>query len=355
MGRAQVSFRRIVFVGFLGIILVACAADSTWFSESPIRSQEAQLTVLCGAQEAWCQAMIGAFQKATGIPTRYQRMSGGEALAHIRASQTNPEFDVWHGSPVDGYVAAKNEGLLEPYRSPNAEIIPTQVKDQDGIWTGVYVAALGFCSNQRVLREINVPMPTSWQDLLNPKLKGQIAMAHPATSGTAFEALWTVVTLNHMDVDRAFIYLRQLHNNILQYPKTGSAPGVMAGRGEVATAIISSYDCIMFNEQGMKDLVVSFPKEGTGYEVGAIAILKGTRNLQAAKKYVDWSLSIQAQEIPPTIQMYQVPTNPLATVSPKSPRVSEIPLVDYDFEKSGAQKKVLTERFDAEVASEPRQ
>ncbi len=344
-----------------GIILAAALSACLGTPAGPALAPEPsgngdnRLTVLCGAQETWCQAMTHAFQAVTGIATTYRRLSGGEALADLRATRSNPEFDVWHGSIADGYAAAKDEGLLEPYVPPIARQIPERVKDKDGAWTGVYVSALGFCSNRQVLDELGVPVPTSWQNLLNSKLKRQIAMAHPATSGTAFMALWTIVSLNHSDLDQAFDYLRKLHNNILQYPKTGSAPGMMAGRGEVATAIISSYDCILFNEQGMRDLVLSFPKEGTGYEIGGVAIVKGAKHLEAAKKYVAWSLTAAAQEIPPTVQIYQLPTNPMAVVSPKSPKLSEIKLVDYDFVQSGAQKRALTERFDAQVASEPRQ
>ena len=299
--------------------------------------------------------MTKAFQSASGIQTRYQRLSSGEALARIRASKGNQEFDVWHGGPADGYAAAKAEGLLEPYVPPIASQIPAQLKDKDGAWTGVYVGALGFCSNTSVLNQLGVAVPTAWDDLLNPKLKGQIAMSHPATSGTAFTAFWTVVTLNHFDLDQSFAYFKKLHNNILQYPKTGSAPGPMAGRGEVATAIIFAHDCVMFNEQGMKDLTVSFPSEGTGYEIGGVAIIQGARNPAAARQYVAWALTAEAQEIPPTVQSYQLPTNPRAAVSAKSPKLSEIKLVDYDFVRSGAQKNAITERFDAEIAPAPKQ
>lgn len=316
---------------------------------------EGKLTVLCGAQEDWCQAMTKAFQAETGIPTNYQRMSSGEALARIRAGKDNPEFDVWHGGPADGYMAAKNDGLLEPYVSPNAAQIPAQVKDKEGAWTGVYVGALGFCSNKDVLGRLGVGIPQSWEDLLDSKMKGQVAMAHPSTSGTSFTAFWTVVTLQNLDLDKAFGYFKRLHNNILQYTKTGSAPGQMAGRGEVASSIIFSHDCVKFNEEGMKSLVVSFPKEGTGYEVGGVAIIKGAQNLAAAKRYVDWTLTAKAQEIPPTVQSYQLPTNPAAKVSEKSVRLTEIKLVEYDFVKSAAQKKTITERFDAEVAPQPKQ
>jgi iron(III) transport system substrate-binding protein len=349
----------IIIVGLALVVLTsfalyACSGSPTFYGTKtpPMEVVGGKLTVLCGAQETWCQAMTKAFQAESGIQTNYQRMSSGEALARIRASKGNQEFDVWHGGPADGFMSAKGEDLLEPYVPQNAAQIPAQMKDKDGAWTGVYVGALGFCSNKSILKDLGLLPPTSWEDLLNPKLKGQVAMSHPALSGTAFTAFWTVVTLNNYDVDKAFAYFKKLHQNILQYPKTGSAPGEMAGRGEIATAIIFAHDCIMFSEQGMGDLEVTFPKEGTGYEIGGVAIIKGARNEEAAKKYLAWSLTAEAQEIPPTVQSYQMPTNLLATISPKSPKLSEIKLVNYDFVKSGALKNTLTERFDAEIAPE---
>src|SRR5690606_13759982 len=119
----------------------------------------------------------------------------GETVARLAAAKDNPEFDVWHGGPADGYGAAADQGLIEAYTSPNAAQIPDKYKNADGYWTGVYVGALGFCSNQKVLDDLGVAVPESWEDLLNPSLKGQVQSAHPSTSGTAFTTLWTQVAL----------------------------------------------------------------------------------------------------------------------------------------------------------------
>jgi len=320
---------------------------------TPVPKPE-KLNVVCGAFEEWCVAMAHAFEAKTGIKTSYVRMSSGEALARIRASKDNPEFDVWHGGPADAYIAAKNEGLLQAYVSPNAAQVPDNLKDPAGYWTGVYVGALGFCSNKDVLARLGVDVPKSWADLLNPKLKGQVAMAHPGTSGTAFTAFWTQVMLSNGDVDKAFEYFKKLHTNILQYTKSGTASGPMAGRGEIAVAIIFSHDCVKYNEQGMSSLVVSFPSEGTGYEIGGVAIVNGAKNPEAAKMYVDWALTAEAQEIGPTVKSYQLPTNPQAKVSAKSVKLSEVNLVTYDFEKAGANRKAIAERFEAEIAPRPK-
>ncbi|HBX80237.1 MAG TPA: iron ABC transporter substrate-binding protein, partial [Propionibacteriaceae bacterium] len=81
--------------------------------------------------------------------------------------------------------------------------IPENYRNADGYWTGVYVGVLGFCSNQTKLNSVGVPVPASWNALLDPKLSKNIGTAHPSTSGTAFTTLWTQVTLNNGDQDKA--------------------------------------------------------------------------------------------------------------------------------------------------------
>ena len=321
----------------------------------PAPAADTTLTVLCGVQEDWCQVMTRAFEEETDIKTSYVRLSSGEAAARLQASANAPEFSVWFGGPADAYVASAEAGLLEPYVSPNAAAIPDTYKDAGGTWTGAYVGALGFCSNQEVLDSLGVPVPDSWDDLLDPRLKGQVAISHPATSGTAFTTLWTEVTLNGGDVEQAFAYFRQLHNNVLQYTKSGITPGQMAGRGEVAVGIVFSHDCVKFNEEGMSSLVVSFPAEGTGYEIGGLAIIKGAPEPEAAKRWVDWALTPAAQELGPTVKSYQLPTNPDAAVSDKAVKLAEITLVDYDFVEAGKNRKALGERFDTEIAPAPKE
>ncbi|MEH0933198.1 ABC transporter substrate-binding protein [Micromonospora sp. CPCC 205558] len=310
--------------------------------------------VVCGATEDWCAATTEKFSKSTGVKADFVRLSSGEALARIKAGKGSPEFDVWYGGPADGYSAAGSEGLLEPYVSANAAVIPDAYKDATGLWTGVYVGALGFCSNTKVLAERGVAVPQSWADLLNPKLAKEIGMAHPSTSGTAYTALWTQVQLAGGDQTRSLEYMRKLHPNVLQYTKSGSAPAQMAARGEVAVGVIFSHDCVATVEAGFPDLQVSFPAEGTGYETGGVALVKGARNPVSGKKFVDWALTTEAQEIGPTVKAYQFPTHPDAKVSDKVVKLPSIKMVTYDATVAGQAKSALNKRFDAEVAQAPK-
>ncbi|MGW4499086.1 ABC transporter substrate-binding protein [Micromonospora sp. NPDC004336] len=310
--------------------------------------------VACGATEDWCAATTRRFSATTGLKADFVRLSSGEALARIKAGKGNAEFDVWYGGPADGYSAASAEGLLEPYVSPNAAAIPAKYKDPSGAWTGVYVGALGFCSNEKVLAEKGVPVPQSWADLLNPKLAKEVGIAHPSTSGTAYTALWTQVQLAGGDQARALEFMRKLHPNVLQYTKSGSAPAQMTARGEVAVGIIFSHDCVATIEAGFPDLKVTFPAEGSGYETGGVALVKGAKNPVSGKKFVDWALTTEAQEVGPTVKSYQFPTHPEAKVSEKVVKLDAIKLVDYDAVAAGEAKTALNKRFDAEVAQAPK-
>ena len=81
-------------------------------------------------------------------------MSSGDAAAALRDEKDDPQFSVWWGGSADGYVAAQADGLLEAYISPNAAAVPPQSKDAEGYWTGIYIGALGFCSNSEVLATV---------------------------------------------------------------------------------------------------------------------------------------------------------------------------------------------------------
>lgn len=313
-----------------------------------------KVVVACGATEEWCAAMTARFTKATGLDAEFVRLSSGETVARLQAGRANPEFDVWHGGPADGFVAADEQGLLDPYVSPDAGVISDRYKDPNGTWTGVYVGVLGFCNNSKVLAEKKVPAPRSWQDLLNPGLGKNVGLAHPSTSGTAYTMLWSQVALHGGDTGAALDYMKRLHPNVLQYSKSGIAPAQQAARGEVGVGIIFSHDCVATQEQGFRDLTVTFPAEGVGYEVGGVALVKGAHNPTSARRYIDWALTPGAQEIGPSVKSYQVPTNPQAKVSAKSVDLGTVTLVDYDVAAAGQAKKDLTKRFDAEVAQAPK-
>ncbi|OIO94457.1 MAG: hypothetical protein AUK03_06720 [Anaerolineae bacterium CG2_30_64_16] len=329
----------VALVVLLGMLVAGCA---------PAQKASTEINVLCTPQEEWCQGMKQEFEAKTGITVNYVRMSSGESLARIRAEKDNPQFDIWWGGPIDSFVAAKGEGLLQPYNSPNFKNLLDQkkYKDADNQWVGIYVGTLGFATNKDWLAaHPGTKAPTSWDDLLKPEFKGQLMVAHPSTSGTSYTALATVLQIRGQDAGWA--YLKQYAGQMLQFTKSGAAPAKFAGQGEAAVAIVFSHDIVHEIDDNGLPLELTFPAEGTGYEIGGMGILKGAKHLDAAQKWFDWAISAEAQALGPKYHAYQAPT--VSGVQLSHPELLQVNLIDYDFQWAGEHKKEYVDKFTNEI------
>lgn len=334
------------FALLLSVVLVLSACQPG----GPAAVEDQELNVLCTPQEEWCQGMKQEFEAKYNITVHYVRMSAGEALARLQTEKDNPQFDVWWGGPIDTYIAGKDAGVLEAYESPNFKNLRDQklYKDPDNFWAGIYVGSLGFATNQDWLdAHPGVSAPESWDDLLKPEFKGQIMVAHPSTSGTSYTAIATVLQIKGEEA--GWEYLRKYHEQIAQYTKSGAAPAKFVGQGEAAVAIVFSHDIVNEIENNKLPLVLTFPKEGTGYEIGGMAIVKGAKHPQAARLWFDWALTAEAQALGPKYKAYQAPT--VNGVELSHPELLEVNLIDYDFDWAGSHKTEFVDRYTNELAS----
>ncbi|MGF6906233.1 ABC transporter substrate-binding protein [Fusobacterium sp. PH5-44] len=318
---------------------------------STLLANNESLLIYAGVLEDFAVETTKQFEKETGIKTQFVRMSSGETLARIKAERNNMTASVWFGGPVDAYVAANADGLLEPYISPEAANIPEKFKDSTGLWTGAYVGYLGFVGNKKLLAEIKADMPTSWADLLKPEFKGEIVTAHPGSSGTAFTMLATIVQM--MGEEKGMEYMTKLNDQVKQYTKSGTAPGRMVGMGEYAVGITFLHDAIKYRKEGYEDIIITAPSEGTGFEIGGVALLKNSPNQEAAKKFIDWVLSKKGQEIGQSVGSFQFLTNSTANPPEDAKEIADSKLIDYDFDWAGKNRNDLLEKFNNATKTTP--
>jgi ABC-type Fe3+ transport system, periplasmic component len=334
---------RLFFIAVILLLLVTDVAGCT-------AEERGSLVIYTALFEDHAIKVAEAFQKETGIKVSYVRLSSGQILARIRSERIHPGADIWLGGPADTFVQAETEGLLEPYISPNANAIDPVYKDHDGHWTGIYVGSIAFVSNQKWLQEVGLPPPQSWYDLIKPQYKGMVSMADPRSSGTAYTTFATLVQL--FGEEEAFSYLKKLHGQIGEYKTSGNVTGRNVGMGEVGTAIMFSHDGIKYYKEGFRDLVITFPNEGTGYEIGAIAIVKGTSNLSEARRFVDWALTRQAQELGKQVGSYQLLTNKNAVPPEEAIPLASLNVIPYDHVWAGENRERLLSRWEKEVLNQ---
>lgn len=311
------------------------------------------MTVACSQVEDYCEAMTSQFAEATGIKTNYVSMGAGAAIARLAAAKDAPEFDVWAGGQAENHLVASDQGLLENYISPAAANLDEQYTDAEGIWSGFYTGALAFCSGEEQLKELGLDLPTSWDDLLAPELKGHVGMPHPASVGAGYMAMYTQY-VNNGDDDAATIdYFTKLNQNVLQYGNASSTAGEMVGRGELATSISLVADCERLAAQGY-DLTVSYPSEGTGYEVGAVSMVKGAKNAENGKKFFDWILGTKWQDAYGDVPTWALPVNPDAKVRDGATDLSKLDLVPWDKRQAADVRQTLIDAFTQKIAPAPK-
>ena len=318
----------------------------------------AQLTVYCSIIDEQCRAGVAAFERATGVKVTMVRKGTGEIYAQIRAEASNPRGDVWWGGPGDPHMQAAEEGLLDEYKSPRlAELHPWAVRLAELSkyrTAGIYLGALGIGYNTEVLKKKGIPEPKCWADLLDAKFRDEVQIADPNSSGTAYVMLATIVQL--MGEDKGFAYLKSLHRNVNQYTKSGIAPVKSTASGETGVGIAFMHDMVTMRVQGAPIQTIA-PCEGTGYEIGAVSLIKGRKNAEAARRFLDWTLSTEAQKVVGVDQnIYSIPSNKAAPVHAHAPKLAAIKLINYDSAKYGssAERNRLLKKWGDEVKAAPK-
>ena len=316
-----------------------------------------QVNVICSAQAEWCNMIGTVYARTTGVKINVSMKGSGEALAQLIAEKDNPKTDIWFGGTGDPHLQAAEQGLSLEYKSPSLDQLQPwaqqQAQQAKFRTVGIYSGPLGFGYNTELLAKKKLAVPKSWADLLKPEYKGDIQVANPASSGTAYTMIATLVQL--MGEDKAFEYLKGLHKNIGQYSRTGTGPIKAVARGEMAVSISFVHDAPGEKLNGFPVESIT-PSEGTGAEIGSMSIIKGSRNLAAAKKFYEWALTPGAQEMAAAVKQFQLPSNKFAKVDPRVPDFTKIKFINYDYAKYGAsaERRRLIARWEKDVNSLPR-
>jgi iron(III) transport system substrate-binding protein len=284
---------------------------------------------------------IKKFEEKSGIQVKFVRMSAGEVLARLEAEKNNPQVSVWFGGPSPEFMVAKDKGLLASFQ-PNIDFkMDDAYHDGEWKWTGFYFGAIGFASNEKFFKDKGLKPPESWDDLLNPALKGHISLAFPYTSGTAYTVVASL--LQKLGEERGWDYIKKLDKQVHHYNKSGSAAVTQAGLGEVAVGISFSHDILKKGKASGYPVTLTLPKDGTGSEIGAMAMVKGAKQEELAKEFMNYMISAEGQGL--LQQFYRVPLNPKASVPDGAITAAKANLIEYNPAKAATDQKKILEQW----------
>ena len=286
-----------------------------------------RLTVYSALTQEQVDVYRRYFEQAhPGIQLDIQLGSSWELVRLLIAQRDNPPADVLWGLSAVAMVRLQAEGLLSPYEPATSEaedrlgqvILSMRDTNAPPYWVGNSAMLAAFCVNTNLLVQENLPMPTSWLDLLNPAYEGRLLFPNPAQSSAGYMAVSGLIqTLNNQSPRAAALlawadarslrgepaawsYLAELNQNVIIYTDSGSDPCRYVAQGEVPIGV-SYGEAVLPYIQQAGSLLVVFPAEGSGYDINAVALVKkpasSSGTLAAALEFVDWTLSDAAMRL----------------------------------------------------------
>lgn len=314
---------------FIALLFITLSALS--FSSCKKEEDKGELKIYATCLEPYVDAACKRFEQQTGIKTSFEFLSSSIILE--KAKNGTNEADIWFGGTSDPYNEAASLDLLYPYKEKNSRhLIDQKYRDKNYYWYGIYVGVLGFFWNQDELDKRNLVPPVDWDDLLKPEYKGLIVFGNPATSGTGKLIVNTLVQVKGKDA--AMDYFHQLDKNVAEYTALGVSPAIMVSKNQAVIGIGFLHDILrqMFLEDTALNMTT--PISGTSYEIGATAIFKNAKNLNNAKKFIEYALSPDCVNLASENGAYQMVV--LDNAKPVNPAISagldKIETIDFDLE-----------------------
>lgn len=265
-----------------------------WSSDNYNESLKGTVLNLYGVTDT-VRPTLDAFEKDTGIKVEHLTMQNAEILQRlINEGQAGVSIaDLWWTGGADTFIDGAQKGLLLPYKSPSGEVLAANMKDANGYWHGTSLTIVNWVVNKDLVAQKGLKMPETWDDLLQPGLKGEVSMPNPASSGTAYNVVTSMLEVKGEDA--GWKYLEQLIGQVPFFPARGSDPANLVVQGEAIVGINASNGDREL-EKNNPHIALVYPKDGTGWWPQPVAIVKGTKHEQAAKVFIDWILSKRGME-----------------------------------------------------------
>jgi iron(III) transport system substrate-binding protein len=290
--------------------------------------------------------------KYPDIDVQWLYMGSQDVLDRIRSEKANPQGDVWFGAPNVMFSQAAGEGLLESYRPSWAESIPAAARGSNDAWYGTYFTPEVIAYNSKVVRAEDAPR--DWDDLLLPRWKNRIIIYDPIASGT-MRTIFGAILFRYQrqgDIEKGFDWLRRLDANTKEYVANPTLMFQKIARGEADVTLWNMPDVELQRKVNRYPLDYVFPSSGTPYLTEGIALIRGGKNPEWAKRYYEFvttpeSLKLAAEKY------FRIPSRDDISSSELPELISrakgQIRSMNLDWVVLGAQSRGWMKRWENEI------
>jgi iron(III) transport system substrate-binding protein len=272
---------------FLAAVLVV-AAPLRW--DPPVAPAQRVLRILSVLDLPTTTALVRNFERRTGIVCEVDPFAGGARGAAELLMEGRIHPDVMLGGTSEIHDLLRSAGVsarLSPRADP-ARI--TRFDDPDGYYVPVYLGYLALVVRSRPEFEQHAP---DWNTLLDPRWTGRVRLPSPASTSGGLVFVATQI-LRQPEAERGWNYLSMLNEREVLWESRSEEVISQVADGRAELGVSWAHDIWRRRQSERKPISVVIPKQ-TGFEVGAVSVLRWAREPEAAGEFVDFLISRDAQ------------------------------------------------------------
>ena len=295
---------------WLIVVLTLVAAGALAGPASAQPPIEGELTLITPVSKFIHDAALKAFadyaKEKWNVTVKTNALPAGTPVAYGRIVEWKgrPEADIFWGGESALFEKLAEQKLLQKLELDKAllDTIPPSIgtpkpiplKDKDGFWVGTALEPYGLVYHPKKIQRLGIPEPKEWDDLLHPKLKGEVAQCAPTRSSSS-NATYEVM-LSMYGEDKGWDWLKKLAQNTGHFTaRSRDVPTVVAKGEYTAGFAVPSYMAFEEKLAGF-DLKFVAPKNAF-VTPEPMAILAGARNPKAARAFVEFLLTERGQKV----------------------------------------------------------
>ncbi|QIK70501.1 extracellular solute-binding protein [Erysipelothrix sp. HDW6C] len=321
------KYFKVMMIAIVALALTACSSGGNDGGEG-----SKTLTIYSPHPAETINSVVKEFEEKTGIKVEIVAAGTGELLKRVESEDGNAQGDVVWGGGAES-LASYTE-YFQPYQSKELEHVDAKYYDPEYKWIGESPLPMVMMYNTNLVSEENAPK--SWKDMTDPQFKGQIAMADPAKSGSAYTIMATMVQAYGKDTG-GWDFIKEFYAN-LDSKIVSNSSGVYKGvaDGEYAVGLTLEKEAVKYVLNGAPVKLV-YPDEGTSAVPDGVAIIRGAKNLDNAQTFVDFVLSKETQEFMSNKLSRRSIRDDVEAPEGLQP-LADIKLLEYDFDWAAEQK-----------------
>lgn len=273
----------------LALLTIGCGSDK------PAPEPQKELALCSSMGKELTEVIAEDYGKATGTKVHISYLPSGTQQQRFDYLRQH-KFDVWLGGTSEEYFLADEQNILQPYLAKESYKVPAELRNRTGQWTSLYLSYIALLSNKNNLHAYGLYAPETWDELLAPELKDELAMADFSLGGVSYGMLTSVWQMRGRE--EALQFAAKLNAQNPQYTAGFGEAVDLVYIGKKTVAIVP-LDYALLMEARHRHLFATVVKDANRMMLTGAAIMQSAPHPEQARAFLDYLMSDAGEQLLP--------------------------------------------------------